>query len=194
MAQEGQLVGAGQGDPVGVIALLDDAHGGHDLPQPLGEPQGENAGEDDQQHFQDQSDAENGGLQIVDQGALGGVVFHHIHAAHGDAVAHHRGGGPGLDHAVMVFAGEIIVARHSFQNFRQQGVAALGGAGRVVEHQTRLVRDHGPGDGHALQIAQGGLHRGGVHDFQRHDLIHRQQAFFFHGRFLALVEQGLTGV
>ena len=57
--------------------------------------------------------------------------------------------------AASPFAERIGIINAAFQNFRQQGVAALGGAGGVVEHQPRLVRDHGPGDGQAFQIAQG---------------------------------------
>ena len=65
LSQEGQLIMAGKRDLVGIIALLDNAHGVGNLTQAAGETDGINNGEQQYHDFQDHGNGKN----VVFQGA-----------------------------------------------------------------------------------------------------------------------------
>ena len=110
IAQNGQLVIAAHGDLVGVVPLLNDPDGGHDLTHPAGKGGGKGQGEQKHDDLQNQSDLKHRQLQGVDQGTLGGVVIGHIHTADDGAVIGDGCCGVGVHNAAAVFPGEYVIS------------------------------------------------------------------------------------
>ena len=193
VAQNGQLVIAAHVYFVGVVALPDDAHGCHDPVQTPGEGVGKGRGEDHNDQFQQEGDAQNRALQRLDQPTLGGVVVGHVHAAHNGAVVVHRRGGPGVNGPVPVAPGADVISVQRREDFREKSVGTHGSGTAVVQGAARLVRHQQPGHLQAFNLPDHRGDGGGIHNLQGGNLVRGQQAFFNHAGLLALVEQVLAG-
>ena len=78
ITEEGQLIVARQIDLMGIVALLNNAHGMGDFAQAAGETDGINNGEQQYHDLQDHGDGKNVVFQGADQLSLLRIIFHDI--------------------------------------------------------------------------------------------------------------------
>ena len=193
-AKDRQLIVSAHLDLVGIIALPDDAHGGHDPAQPPGEGTGSDDCKEDDHQIQDDGDGQDAVLQAPDQLSLIGVIFQYVGTAGQTVVDQDGRSGPGDHDTVVIIDGDDIVAPQRLDHLRKQaGTPGIGAVLVVVEHPAGIIGDDQTG---GLQIAQG-VHGGpggiGVEDLlaacgggEEEDLVH-------HGGVLAPVEKLLAG-